>query len=83
MRCRLLERQGEHDQWSLRLCGSCPVPTITRQSSCRELVLEGHVTRRFGLFPRMEVFAVCAESYKPLADPLRCPHCEGSPERTG
>lgn len=75
MRCRLLERSGEHDQWSLRLCGSCPVPSILATTRCNDLLLEGEVKRRFGLFPRVEVYAVCADSLEPLADPTHCPHC--------
>ncbi len=76
MRCRLLERAGKHEQWSLKLCGSCPVPAIQAESHCTDLVLEGDVTRRFGLFPRVEVYAVCAASMEPLANPKQCPHCE-------
>ncbi|MCB0078066.1 MAG: hypothetical protein KDD73_11690 [Anaerolineales bacterium] len=75
MRCRLLERQGEHEQWSLKLCASCPVPSVVRESDCEALVVEGHVVRRFGLFPRMTVFAVCAARFQSLDDPRHCPHC--------
>lgn len=76
MVCRLLERAGRADEWSLKLCGSCPVPGILRESDCDELMLEGDVGRRFGLFPQMNVFAVCGDSMQPLADPKHCPSCE-------
>ncbi|MDQ7028338.1 MAG: hypothetical protein Q9O62_00465 [Ardenticatenia bacterium] len=62
--------------WSLKLCRTCPVPKLLEESTCRELVLEGEVVRRFGLFPRVHVFAVCAASLTPLDNPTRCPHCE-------
>lgn len=75
MRCRLLERAGKHSQWSLKLCGSCPVPGILQQSNCEHLLLEADVKRRFGLFPRVEVFALCTEGMSRLDDPNRCPHC--------
>jgi hypothetical protein len=81
MRCRLLERTGKHEQWSLKLCGSCPVPNVLAGSDCEGLVLEANVARRFGLFPHVEVFAVCARSMQPLADPMHCPSCEESASR--
>ena len=76
MRCRLLEKSGNHEEWSLKLCESCPVPRLLRESSCRDLILEGEVKRRFGLFPRVEVFAVCGKALQPLQDARHCPHCE-------
>ncbi len=76
MRCRLLERSGRHEEWSLKLCQSCPVPAIVRETECDDLLLEGDVARRFGLFPRVTVFAACGDSMQPLADPKRCPSCE-------
>ncbi|MDQ4076735.1 MAG: hypothetical protein M3220_10895 [Chloroflexota bacterium] len=75
MRCRLLERAGKHEQWSLKLCGSCPVPGILAETTCDNLLLEGEVVRRFGLFPRVETFAVCANSMELLPDPKHCPDC--------
>ncbi len=75
MRCRLLERAGKHDQWSIKLCGSCPVPSILAETKCNHLMLEGTITRRFGLFPRVEVFAACGDSMQSLPDPRQCPAC--------
>lgn len=75
MLCRLLEKSGELDQWTLKLCGKCPVPAILRETECEDLLLEGSVARRFGLFPRVEVFGACGRSMKPLDDPKRCAAC--------
>ena len=77
MRCRLLEQSGQHDQWSLKLCGNCPVPDILRETTCTDLLLEGEVKRGFlGFFPRVEVFAVCGDSLQQLSDPQHCAKCE-------
>lgn len=76
MECRLLKRSGNGQEWSLKLCQSCPVPDILRETTCTDLALEAEVTRKFGIFPRVEVFAVCASSLDELDDPRRCPYCE-------
>lgn len=76
MRCRLLEQSGNHTQWTPKLCESCPVPDILRETNCKDLLLEGEVVRRFGLFPRVQVFAVCGRGMKQLDDAKHCPTCE-------
>jgi hypothetical protein len=76
MTCRLLERSGKANEWSLKLCQNCPVPGILKETECNDLLLEGDVARRFGLFPRVTVFALCADSMQPLDDPKLCPSCE-------
>lgn len=81
MECRLLKRSGHGHEWHLKLCQSCPVPAILKETSCDNLALEADVTRKFGLFPRVEVFAVCASSLNELDDPRRCPYCEGDGDR--
>lgn len=79
MRCRLLEQSRNHAQWSLSLCGSCPVPGTLVNTNCKELMLEAEVVRRFGLFRRVQIsFAACGDSKVPLSDPLYCPSCEGN-----
>lgn len=75
MRCRLLERAGQMEQWSLKLCESCPVPAILAESDCEDLMLEAEVKRRFGLFTRVEVFAACGRGMQALEDPRHCPTC--------
>ena len=76
-KCRLIERNPENQRpWRRALCDSCPVPEILRQTTCRHLALEASVVRRFGLFERVAVYAVCTEHLLELADPKHCPACE-------
>ncbi|RME12759.1 MAG: hypothetical protein D6802_03390 [Ardenticatenia bacterium] len=76
MECRLLRKSGYAALWNLKLCETCPVPRILQESTCRHLVLEAEIVRKWGLFPRVKVFAVCSASLQTLDNPLRCPHCE-------
>ncbi|MGB0385328.1 MAG: hypothetical protein ACPGWR_10940 [Ardenticatenaceae bacterium] len=77
MRCRFLEQTGEHGTWSVRLCGSCPVPDVLAETTCEEVLLEGHVeSSLFGLVSQVEIsFAACAVAKRPLSDPKDCPAC--------
>lgn len=83
MECRLLKRSGHGDEWQLKLCQSCEVPEILRETTCDNLALEAEVVRRFGLFPRVKVFAICAASLQQLNDPRHCAHCEAEREAEG
>ncbi|HBY98580.1 MAG: hypothetical protein M5U01_04155 [Ardenticatenaceae bacterium] len=74
--CRLLERSGYGEQWTINLCSSCPVPGIVRDTTCNHLALEAEIVRKFGLFPRVSVFAICTDSLQSLPDPRHCPGCE-------
>lgn len=74
--CRLLEQSGYGEQWTINLCGSCPVPGILHETTCNHLALEAEIVRKFGLFPRVRVFAICTESLQALADPRHCESCE-------
>lgn len=74
--CRLLEASPENQRpWKRKLCDTCPVPDILRQTKCRSLALEAKVTRK--LFrERVEVtFAACTEHVVELSDPLNCTDC--------
>ncbi|MGB0388304.1 MAG: hypothetical protein ACPGWR_26090 [Ardenticatenaceae bacterium] len=82
MRCRLLEESGHYNEWSLKLCGNCPVPSIVQETTCNGLLLEAEVVRGFlGFFPRVEVFAACGDSIQKLANPKRCSSCEKKAEQ--
>jgi hypothetical protein len=75
--CRLVERNRENRRpWRRGLCASCPVPATLRQTTCKHLALEASVVRKFGLFDRVTVYAVCTEHVAELKDPKRCPECE-------
>ncbi len=79
--CRLLERNRENRRpWRRSLCDSCPVPGILRHTTCRHLALEASVERKWGLFDRVMVYAVCTEHLIELKNPLRCPACEAEQE---
>lgn len=78
-KCRLIERNRENRRpWKRSLCDSCPVPGILRASTCRHLALEATVERKFGLFDRVTIYAVCTEHLIELKDPKHCPACESS-----
>lgn len=74
--CRLLEASPDNKRpWKRKLCDTCPVPEILRNSNSTNVALEAKVTRRF-LRERVEVtFAVCTEHMEQLEDPLYCPAC--------
>ena len=77
--CRLIERNRDNRRpWKRGLCDRCPVPGILRETTCRHLALEAAVERKFGLFDRVAVFAVCTEHVAELADPRHCPACEAA-----
>lgn len=77
MRCRLLARAQQHDRWSLKLCGRCPVPSTVQETNCQDLLLEIEVADRFfGMFPYVRItFAACGEAKQVLAEPKHCPSC--------
>ncbi len=73
--CRLITRNPHSRPWRRSLCDTCPVPGILRETNCRHLVLEATVVRKWKLFDRVEVFAVCTGAMEELRDPRRCPYC--------
>ena len=75
MECRLPKSQ-ESLPWHRKICDSCPVPAILRETSCAHLALEGTVRKRFPFGERMEVFAICAKHMIQLRDNRFCPQCE-------
>jgi len=74
--CRLLAASpGNERPWRRGHCNSCPVPELTRETNCRDLLLEAEVQKRF-LSERVVVtFSVCAKHLIDLDDPLHCPEC--------
>ncbi len=75
--CRLLESTpGSRTAWKRKLCDTCPIPELLLTSSCRDLLLEGKVTKSF-LRERVAVsFAICVTHMLDLDDPAHCPQCE-------
>jgi hypothetical protein len=79
--CRLLDASpGNARPWRRKLCDTCPVPAVVRETNCASLALEAEVKRRF-LRDRVEItFAVCAEHMLELDDPRHCPLCAAADE---
>lgn len=76
-KCRLIEYNRDNRRpWRRPLCDTCPVPGILRETTCRHLALEAAVERKWGLFDRVSVYAICTEHIIELKDPKRCPQCE-------
>ena len=79
MECRLPKSQ-ESLRWQRKICDSCPVPGILRETNCPHLALEGTVRKRFPRGERMEVFAVCAKHMTELPDTGYCARCAAEQE---
>ena len=60
--CRLIDANPHNRRpWRRKLCDSCPVPALLRETDCRSLALEAEVKRKF-FRDRVEVtLAVCTE----------------------
>jgi len=75
--CRLIARNRENQRpWKRALCDTCPVPGILRETTCKHLALEASVERKFGLFDRVSLYAICTEHIIELKNPKHCPPCE-------
>ncbi len=74
--CRLIDANPHNRRpWRRKLCDSCPVPALLRETDCRSLALEAEVKRKL-LRDRVEVtLAVCTEHILELDDPRHCPRC--------
>lgn len=75
MECRL-PKSRESQRWNRKICDTCPVPDILRETNCAHLALEGTIRKRFPMGERMEVFAVCAKHMAQLPDGHYCSQCE-------
>lgn len=71
--CRLIARNPHSLPWKDSLCKGCPVPGILAHNPCAHLALEAEVRGRFlGLFPRVEIYAVCTSQLEEVKGPARC-----------
>ncbi len=70
--CRLIARNPRSDPWKESLCRRCPVPRILEQNPCAHLALEAKVEKRWRLFPRVKVYAVCTTRLVELKNPIAC-----------
>ncbi len=73
--CRLIKRNPDSRPWKPSLCKTCPVPDILLHTNCKEIALEASVVKKWGIWERVEVYAVCARHFIELEDPMYCPLC--------
>lgn len=74
--CRLIQAGPRSLPWRPELCARCRVPAILRANGSPYLRLSLRVTRRLGLFTRLEVEAHCARHGVAVDDPFRgCAEC--------
>lgn len=80
--CRLIARHPDSEPWQISLCRTCPVPGILRANASPYLVLEARLVRRFFLWKRVQVFAICSRHLVEIEDPyVGCLQCRA--EQTG
>lgn len=72
--CRL-PKSRDSLRWERKICDSCPVPQILRETNTAHLAVEGTIRKRFPFGERMEVFAICTKHMDQLQDDRTCPKC--------
>jgi len=80
--CRLIGRRAPLGAWTPDLCKDCPVPSITRDNACENMILTGKVEHYFlGLKRKVRITAFCKLSNKPVKDPhIGCGICHPLPD---
>ena len=80
--CRLLNAASPPLEWNEKLCGSCPVPAITRANSCEHMRLIPKLGRPFPFFPQeVQVDAYCIKTKRDVKEPqVGCGECHQLPE---
>jgi hypothetical protein len=74
--CRLILAERDSLPWKPHLCSACAVPAVLRANGSPHLHLRLSARKRFGLFTRLHLVAVCREHATELDDPYRgCPDC--------
>lgn len=74
--CRLLAQNPNSLPWEPDDCSRCPVPEILRANGSPHLRLEAKVTKKLGLFRRIEVASYCLKHAIEIEDPIRgCREC--------
>ena len=76
--CRLIKRNRASLPWTPDLCAKCEVPAVRRRNPSPDLRLELSVSKRFGLFTRLDLQAFCLRLDCPAEDPKKgCELCLG------
>lgn len=78
--CRLVEGPNAQ-QWTSKLCKTCPVPGILQANACPNLVLQAEIASMpLGLMKRVKVSAFCKLSGQVVKEPhIGCGECHPLP----
>lgn len=73
--CRALASAEDGRNWTSKLCKKCPVPAITRNNSCENMVLTTSVGKVW-FKDAIQVKAYCTKSHESVKDPnVGCSVC--------
>jgi hypothetical protein len=75
--CRLLGTSTSKQNWTSKLCKSCPVPGIILANACQSMVLKGYMSTGFlGIGKSMKITAYCEKSKSQVNEPqIGCGLC--------
>lgn len=79
--CRLITDSNSKQNWSTKICKSCPVPDILQANACQHMQLSGVIKKDFGFIKRMNISAYCVKSKTKVKEPhIGCGHCHPLPD---
>lgn len=79
--CRLITDSNSKQNWSTKICKSCPVPDILQANACQNMQFTGAVKKDFGFIKRMNVSAYCVKSKTKVKEPhIGCGQCHPLPD---
>lgn len=79
--CRLIADPNSKQDWSTKICKSCPVPSFLQANSCQHMQLTGVIKKDFGFIKRMNVSAYCEKSKTNVKEPhVGCGQCHPLPD---
>lgn len=79
--CRLITDSNSQQNWSTKICKSCPVPNILQANACQHMQLTGVIKKDFGFIKRMNVSAYCEKNKTKVKEPhVGCGQCHPLPE---
>ncbi|MEA3337132.1 MAG: hypothetical protein U9R25_14580 [Chloroflexota bacterium] len=72
--CRLSKgRESRH--WHRKICDTCSVPDVLRETNCPYLAIEGTIRKQFLSGERMEIFVICTKHSAQLDATGYCARC--------
>lgn len=79
--CRLVSGSNSNQNWSPKICKSCPVPNILQANACQHMQLTVVIKKDFGFIKRMNVSAYCEKSKTKVKEPhVGCGQCHPLPD---